>query len=128
MLAGRGFGKTCAGAEWVHSVARNLPHPSAALRLPPSPRGEGVRIALVGASREDAVRVMVEGPSGLIACAPSEEPVEWCATRGVVTFAGGAQAFVYSAGAAEALRGPEHHFAWCDELAKWPPKRADAAW
>jgi phage terminase large subunit-like protein len=26
------------------------------------------------------------------------------------------------------LRGPEHHFAWADELAKWPMRRADAAW
>ncbi|HEX6741682.1 MAG TPA: terminase family protein [Sphingomicrobium sp.] len=126
MMAGRGFGKTLAGAKWVHEVVR--PHPSAASRLPPSPAGEGIRIALVGAAREDAVRVMVEGPSGLLATAPSGEPVEWCATRGALRFAGGAEAFVYSAGAPEGLRGPEHHFAWCDELAKWHPKRADAAW
>jgi phage terminase large subunit-like protein len=36
-----------------------------------------------------------------------------------------ARAFVYSAAAAEKLRGPEHHFAWADELAKW--EQADAA-
>jgi phage terminase large subunit-like protein len=37
-------------------------------------------------------------------------------------------AFVYSAEAPEGLRGPEHHFAWADELAKWPERAADAAW
>jgi phage terminase large subunit-like protein len=36
-----------------------------------------------------------------------------------------AQAFAYSAGAAESLRGPEHHAAWCDELGKWD---GEAAW
>jgi phage terminase large subunit-like protein len=48
-----------------------------------------------------------------------------------LTFASGAQAFAYSAAAPEGLRGPEHHFAWCDELAKWgqgPSRLADAAW
>jgi phage terminase large subunit-like protein len=44
----------------------------------------------------------------------------------VVEFSSGAQAFVHSAAAAEKLRGAEHHFAWADELAKWP--NADAAW
>ena len=29
-------------------------------------------------------------------------------------------------GAPEQLRGPEHHAAWCDELAKW--RHGDAAW
>ena len=43
-----------------------------------------------------------------------------------MSFASGAEAFVYSAGAPESLRGPEHHFAWCDELAKW--RQADSAW
>ena len=38
---------------------------------------------------------------------------------GIVTFSSGAQAFLYSGACPEKLRGPEHHFAWCDELAKW---------
>ena len=109
--AGRGHGKTRAGAEWVCAMARAHPH---------------ARIALVAGSREEAVRVMIEGESGLLAVAGGEEEMLWMATKGVATFASGAQAFVYSAAAPETLRGPEHHFAWCDELAKW--RRADAAW
>lgn len=110
MCAGRGFGKTRAGAEWVTDMARA--HPDA-------------RIALIGASLSEARRVMVEGPSGVIAAAREGERVKWQPTAGLVRFANGAEAQVYSAGAPESLRGPEHHFAWCDELAKW---RGDTAW
>ncbi len=109
--AGRGFGKTRAGAEWVQAYARA--HVSA-------------RIALVGASRDDVRQVMVEGPSGLIATARHGERIEWRPTTGEVRFASGARAFVYSAGAPEGLRGPEHHAAWCDELAKW--RHGEATW
>ena len=52
MLAGRGFGKTRAGAEWVTRLAMIRP----------------VRIALVGATIEEARRLMVEGESGILAC------------------------------------------------------------
>ena len=103
LMAGRGFGKTRAGAEWVSALARAHP---------------GCRIALVAATRDEAAKVMVEGPSGLLAVAQADEEMVWWPTRGVVAFASGAEAFVYSAGAPESLRGPEHHFAWCDELAK----------
>ena len=50
----------------------------------------------------------------------------WVPTNGTVRFTSGAEAFVYSAAAPEKLRGPEHHFAWADELAKWPA--ADRVW
>ncbi len=109
--AGRGFGKTRAGSEWVNHVARSV---------------AGARIALVGATAEEARRVMVEGPSGVLATARLDARPEWAATKGEVRWPGGAVATVYSADAPEGLRGPEHHSAWCDELAKW--RRGDAAW
>ena len=110
MQAGRGFGKTRAGAEWVSAMARTMPQ---------------ARIALVGATIADARKVMVEGPSGVIAVARDDEPVVWRPTSGEVRFASGASAQVYSAAAPEKLRGPEHHFAWADELGKW---RGTAGW
>jgi phage terminase large subunit-like protein len=113
LMAGRGFGKTRAGAEWVSNRARELPD---------------ARIALVGGSRDDVAKVMIEGPSGLIKVARTGEEVRWTPTLGTLRFSSGAMAFVYSAEAPEALRGPEHHFAWADELAKWSLNRADAAW
>lgn len=110
--AGRGFGKTRSGAEWVAAQAR---------------AGDAtMRIALVGANREEARQVMVEGAGGLLAVARLAEPVTWRRADGVLTFASGAQAKCFSADAPETLRGPEHHYAWCDELAKW--RYGDAAW
>jgi phage terminase large subunit-like protein len=112
IVAGRGFGKTRAGAEWVWARARR--------------GGEGTRIALVAATREEAARVMVEGESGLLACARANEAARWIPSRGHLRFPGGAEAFVYSAERPDSLRGPQHHFAWVDELAKW--KRGEATW
>ena len=105
MMTGRGFGKTRAGAEWVSELARR--------------GGPGLRIALVGATPAEVERVMVKGESGLIAVARAEEDLLWYPTRGLVEFSSGAQAFVYSGANPDGLRGPQHHFAWCDELAKW---------
>ena len=109
--AGRGFGKTRAGAEWVSEVARTMPD---------------ARIALVAATQIDGVRVMIEGPSGLIAVARRGEKPHWVRGRRELHFSSGAVATLYSAEAGEELRGPEHHAAWCDELAKW--RRGEAAW
>lgn len=62
MMAGRGFGKTRAGAEWVHRLALSRP----------------VRIALVGATIEEARAVMVEGVSGvLIVARLQRQRVKW---------------------------------------------------
>lgn len=112
MLAGRGFGKTRAGAEWVRALAE----------------GDGrSRIALVGASAGEARAVMVEGESGLLAVAPSADVrPRWEPSRGLLVWPSGARALIYSAEAPERLRGPQHHAAWCDELAKWP--NAAATW
>ena len=111
IMAGRGFGKTRAGAEWVTKLARKTGR---------------TRIALVAATVEEARRVMVEGPSGLLACADPKRPPKWEPSLGKLTFRSGVQAFLYSADNPESLRGPEHRYAWCDELAKWRDGRA--AW
>lgn len=105
IMAGRGFGKTRAGAEWVRMIADT--HPDA-------------RIALVSSSLAEARAVMVEGESGLLAiCRPGHKPVfEPSLHR--VRFANGAQVQLFSAADPEALRGPQHSHAWCDEIGKWP--------
>ena len=110
--AGRGFGKTRAGSEWLHALAKERP--------------DG-RFALVGATIDEVRRVMIEGKSGLIATAPRGAEPRWRRTAGELEFASGAIAYSYSAATPEALRGPEHHYAWCDELGKWGPT-GEAAW
>jgi phage terminase large subunit-like protein len=88
----------------------------------------GAAVALVGATVDEARAVMVEGRSGLLSLVRAGERAEtlWEPSRRRLAFANGAEAFLYSAANPESLRGPEHHIAWCDELAKW--KRAEAAW
>ena len=105
IMAGRGFGKTRAGAEWISGLAGRAREP--------------VRIALVAATTDEARAVMVEGPSGLLAVGdPRARPV-WEPSLKRLRWPGGSEAFLYSGASPERLRGPEHHFAWCDELAKW---------
>ncbi len=111
IMAGRGYGKTRAGAEWVSELAR---------------RDGGLRIALVGATATEVRKVMIEGESGLLAVAHGGEKPRWFKSRGEVHFPSGAVAHVYSAAAFEQLRGPQHDHAWCDELAKW--SNADDCW
>ncbi|RYY26352.1 MAG: ATP-binding protein [Sphingomonadales bacterium] len=109
--AGRGFGKTRAGAEWVCEVARTV---------------TDARIALIGANADDVRQVMIEGPSGVVSVAREDERPVWHRASREVHWPNGAIASVYSAEAPERLRGPEHHAAWCDELAKW--RNGDATW
>lgn len=115
ILAGRGFGKTRAGAEWVREVAERCPE---------------ARIALVAATLSEARAVMVEGESGIIACcSPAHRPV-FEASLKRLRFPNGAQALLYSAQEPESLRGPQHSHAWCDEIGKWPlaHERATRCW
>jgi phage terminase large subunit-like protein len=96
ILAGRGFGKTRAGAEWVRELAEADP---------------AVRIALVGATLGEARSVMVEGESGLLAvCPPGRKPAFEPSLRRL-TWPNGAEATLYSAGEPESLRGPQHGYA-----------------
>lgn len=110
--AGRGFGKTRAGSEWMNEQARHMP--------------DG-RFALVGATLDEVRRVMIEGRSGLIATARADRRPVWRASGRELRFPSGAIAFAYSADSPEGLRGPEHHLAWCDELGKWG-RGGEAAW
>jgi phage terminase large subunit-like protein len=105
MLAGRGFGKTRAGAEWVNALATRP--------------GRPVRIALVGATEAEVRAVMIEGESGLLAVARHGARPVFEPSLGRLSWPGGSRAFVYSGENPDGLRGPAHHFAWCDELAKW---------
>lgn len=96
VMAGRGFGKTRAGAEWVRTIAE---------------ADHEARIAMVGASLHEARAVMVEGESGVMAvCPPHRRPRFEPSLRRVI-WPNGAQAMLYSAGEPESLRGPQHSHA-----------------
>ena len=110
LIAGRGFGKTRTGAEFVRAcVAARLAR----------------RVALVAPTALDARNVMVEGESGLLSIGPAGERPDYEPSLHRLTWRNGAIATTYSADEPDRLRGPQHDFAWCDELAAW---RYPAAW
>jgi phage terminase large subunit-like protein len=115
IMAGRGFGKTRAGADWVRHTGET---------------NRKARIALVAASLGEARRVMVEGPAGLLAIAPDRNRPVFEPSKRALQWPNGARATLYSAGEPESLRGPQHSDAWCDEIGKWSQAggRAEAAW
>jgi len=115
VMAGRGFGKTRMGAEWVREVAISQPD---------------ARIALIGASLAEARSVMVEGESGLLSVCPPHRRPRFEPSLRRITWPNGAQATLYSAAEPDSLRGPQHSHAWCDEIAKWDNcgMRAELAW
>jgi phage terminase large subunit-like protein len=102
--AGRGWGKTKTGAEWVRAKVE---------------RDGCRRIAMVAPTAADARDVMVEGPSGILAvCPPWNRPLYEPSKRRL-TWPNGAQATLFSAEEPDRLRGPQHEAAWCDEIAAW---------
>ena len=109
MMAGRGFGKTRAGAEWIEKLARSRPK---------------VRIALVGASIEEARRIMVEGVSGVLSVARrNNSKVKWEPSIGRLTWSNGSEAQLFSGDSPDGLRGPEHDFAWGAAHTRCPRRR-----
>lgn len=102
--AGRGFGKTRIGSEWVRWRVET---------------GQSKRIAIVNDTAADVRDVNFDGPAGLLAvCPPWNKPVHEPSKRRV-TWPNGAVAIGYAAEAPDMLRGPEHDGALVDEPSKW---------
>lgn len=110
ILAGRGFGKTRAGAQWVHGIMTGTT---------PLARGRYGRMAIVAETAADARDVLVQGESGILAISPPGFKPEYTPSLRKLEWPNGAQAHLYNAVEPDQLRGPQHDCAWCDELAKW---------
>lgn len=108
LLAGRGFGKTRAGAEWIHGLAGAAPR----------------RFALVGSTLDNARAVMMEGESGLLAQVPPGQDLTWRPSLRRIDWANGSEARIFSGGDPDALRGGQFHYGWGDEFAHWPEAEA----
>ena len=104
ILAGRGFGKTRTGAEWIRERV-NL--------------GQAKRIALVGRTAADVRDVMVTGQSGILNCYPPDRRPLYEPSKRRITFHNGAVAICYSSEKPDQLRGPQHDTVWADEAAAW---------
>lgn len=101
-LCGRGFGKTRMGAEWAILQARKYE-----------------RGALIGPTAGDTRDVLVQGESGILACAPATFRPVYEPSKRRLTYPNGAIQMLYSADEPNRLRGPQHHYGWMDELAAW---------
>ena len=100
--AGRGWGKTRVGAEWVRGQKEKVG-----------------RIALIGPTAADVRDVMVDGDSGLISISPPWDKPEYQPSKRRIVWKNGSVAYMYSADEPERLRGPQHGAAWCDEIGSW---------
>jgi phage terminase large subunit-like protein len=111
ILAGRGWGKTRSGAEFVIDRAR---------------KGYGP-IALIGETAADVRDVMVEvGESSILQISPPDFRPHYEPSKRRLTWPNGVYATTYSGDSPDQLRGPQHATAWADEPAKW--KYAQECW
>lgn len=103
-MAGRGWGKTRTGAEWVRYNVET---------------GRAGRIALIGRTVADVRSVMVEGDSGLLAVSPPWFKPIYNPSKRRLVYPNGAICTTFTSEKPDQLRGPEHDLAWLDEYAAW---------
>lgn len=111
IMSGRGWGKTRTGAEWLAKEAIQEPN---------------TRWAVVAPTFMDARDTCVEGESGLQAVLNRYRMIHrWNRSLGELELRNGSRIKLFSAEEPGRLRGPQHHGAWCDEVAAW---RYDDTW
>lgn len=99
LLAGRGFGKTLTGANWVYEEAMEDPS------LLPS--------AVIAPTRSDVIHTCFEGPAGILASATPGSIAKYNKQDLMITLSNGATIRGFSAEEPERLRGPQHTRIWC---------------
>lgn len=102
IMAGRGFGKTRTGAEWVREQVKKKPI-----------------VNLIGATADDARDIMIEGESGILAICPPDERPKYIAHKRRLDWPNGARSLIFTADEPDRLRGKQHYALWADELAAW---------
>jgi hypothetical protein len=104
--AGRGWGKTEVGANWVVREAGLYP---------------GIVIHAVAPSHADLTGTMFNGVSGITSVCPPEliESVNVSAAIPIIKFKNGSIVRGFSAQSPERLRGPQCSRVWGDEIAAW---------
>ena len=109
ILAGRGFGKTRTGAEWVREQVRRYP-----------------LVNIIGPTADDARDVMVRGESGISAICPPRERPQYVKSERRLDWPNGAETLIFTADEPDRLRGKQSMKIWADELAAW--RYAQEAW
>ncbi len=104
ILAGRGYGKTRSGAEWIGKCVD---------------QGRAHRIALVSKTPASARDEMIEGESGFLNISPPWRYPKYEPSKRRLTWPNGAVALIASSWEPDILRGPQFDTAWCDEVGAW---------
>jgi len=116
-VAGRGAGKTDAGAHYVTQHVAGVPCLDG-----PVPH----RVAIAAPTLGDARMTAVKGDSGLLA---HDRSARFVLMDGEVTWANGSTGRIFGAFTPEDVerwRGPQHCLVWADELAAW--RYLDECW
>jgi phage terminase large subunit-like protein len=74
---------------------------------------------LAGATAEDVRDIMIEGDSGILACAPEDFYPEYIPSAKKLIWPNGVVTHIYYGSEPNKARGPQSDYLWCDELAKW---------
>lgn len=110
LMAGRGFGKTRTGAEYIRQEVM---------------AGHAAEVMLIAATTSDVRDVVVEGPSGIIkVCERVGVRVRYEPSKQRITFPNGAIVRTRSADEPDRIRGPECDLAWWDEFGTWKTRDA----
>lgn len=112
-LAGRGWGKSRAGAEWL--VEKVLKHPF-------DRNGQPTEWLLIGETLADTRTICMEGPAGLLRVL-TRRGVDFRykqSPRPMVLFPDGSRIYAEGADDEDVGRGYNAAGAWVDEICKWP--------
>jgi phage terminase large subunit-like protein len=120
MLAGRGWGKTQSGSEWIRQVDERW------YNLGRDP-GQDLRVALLGRTAADVRDTLINGRSGLLNIYPPslQDKVEWISSQRRVNLPNGGFCLCFSADEPDQLRGPQFHISWGDEVAAYKQVRGE---
>ncbi len=102
ILAGRGWGKTRTGAEWVQANTNRYG-----------------RWILAGRTSGDLRDIMIEGESGILRIAREHNRPTYEPSKRRLVWPNGAVAALRSADEPEGFRGLQAEAVWADELAAW---------
>jgi predicted phage terminase large subunit-like protein len=111
VLAGRGFGKTWTGANFVTEEVK---------------AGRARRVCIIAPTAADCRDVIVEGESGFLAISSPSFMPQYEPSKRRLTWPNGAIATLFSADVPSRLRGPQHDLAWVDEIVA--ARFIDEAW
>lgn len=107
-MAGRGFGKTMTGANWIAEAAVDDP---------------GSFSGVIAPTLDDVRYTCFEGVTGILAYLPECLVADYNKSSLIIYLANGSLIRGFGSEKPERLRGPQHHRVWGDEVAAWQNAR-----